>query len=47
MSARTVCEIRAAIGDDKRQMVRVISGRGYLFQAEVTEVPASSPARGL
>lgn len=31
-------EIRAALGDDKRQMVRVISGRGYLFQAEVTEV---------
>src|SRR4051794_10190512 len=29
-------EIRAALGDDKRQVVRVISGRGYLFQAEVT-----------
>jgi DNA-binding winged helix-turn-helix (wHTH) protein/Flp pilus assembly protein TadD len=29
-------EIRAALGDDKRQLVRVISGRGYLFQAEVT-----------
>ena len=24
-------EIRAALGDDKRQMIRVISGRGYLF----------------
>jgi DNA-binding winged helix-turn-helix (wHTH) protein/tetratricopeptide (TPR) repeat protein len=33
-------EIRTALGDDKRQVVRVISGRGYLFQAEVTEVPA-------
>src|SRR6476659_10100041 len=32
-------EIRAALGDDKRQTVRVISGRGYLFQAEVTGVP--------
>ncbi|MEH2525008.1 MULTISPECIES: winged helix-turn-helix domain-containing protein [unclassified Bradyrhizobium] len=31
-------EIRTALGDDKRQVVRVISGRGYLFQAEVTEV---------
>ena len=31
-------EIRAALGDDKRQVVRVISGRGYLFQAGVTEV---------
>ena len=27
-------EIRTALGDDKRQVVRVISGRGYLFQAE-------------
>ncbi len=36
-------EIRTALGDDKRQMVRVISGRGYLFQAEVTDaaVPVS------
>src|SRR5947208_15494715 len=33
-------EIRSALGDDKRKVVRVISGRGYLFQAEVTEVPA-------
>src|SRR6185369_9609277 len=32
-------EIRAALGDDKREVVRVISGRGYLFQADVTEVP--------
>jgi DNA-binding winged helix-turn-helix (wHTH) protein/Flp pilus assembly protein TadD len=32
-------EIRAALGDDKREVVRVISGRGYLFQAEVTELP--------
>ncbi|MBT1516120.1 winged helix-turn-helix domain-containing protein [Bradyrhizobium sp. SRL28] len=29
-------EIRTALGDDKRQVVRAISGRGYLFQAEVT-----------
>ena len=32
-------EIRTALGDDKRKMVRVISGRGYLFQAEVTGAP--------
>jgi DNA-binding winged helix-turn-helix (wHTH) protein/Flp pilus assembly protein TadD len=39
-------EIRAALGDDKREVVRVISGRGYLFQAEVTEVhvPAAPEA---
>ena len=37
-------EIRTALGDDKRQVVRVISGRGYLFQAEVTEtVIAAAP----
>ena len=34
-------EIRAALGDDKRQLVRVISGRGYLFQAEVTGAQAT------
>src|SRR5258708_34651137 len=46
-------EIRTALGDDRRQVVRVISGRGYLFQADVTEVavpaapeiaPVSQPA---
>jgi DNA-binding winged helix-turn-helix (wHTH) protein/Flp pilus assembly protein TadD len=36
-------EIRAALGDDKRQVVRVISGRGYLFQAEVSDA-APTPA---
>lgn len=30
-------EIRTALGDDERQMIRVISGRGYLFDAEVTQ----------
>jgi DNA-binding winged helix-turn-helix (wHTH) protein/tetratricopeptide (TPR) repeat protein len=29
-------EIRTALGDDKRQVVRVITGRGYLFEAQVT-----------
>jgi DNA-binding winged helix-turn-helix (wHTH) protein/tetratricopeptide (TPR) repeat protein len=37
-------EIRTALGDDKRQMVRVISGRGYLFQAGVTEAGVSDTA---
>ena len=36
-------EIRAALGDDKRQVIRLITGRGYLFEAEVTEVGV--PAR--
>ncbi|MCK1512783.1 winged helix-turn-helix domain-containing protein [Bradyrhizobium sp. 190] len=34
-------EIRTALGDDKRQVVRVISGRGYLFQAEVAGAQAT------
>ena len=33
-------EIRAALGDDKREVIRVISGRGYLFEAEVTDTAA-------
>jgi DNA-binding winged helix-turn-helix (wHTH) protein/TolB-like protein len=33
-------EVRTALGDEKRQMVRVISGRGYLFEAQV-ETPAT------
>ena len=37
-------EIRTALGDDKRQVVRVISGRGYLFQAKAAEtVIAAAP----
>ena len=37
-------EIRAALGDDKREVVRVISGRGYLFQAQVTEAGVTEVA---
>lgn len=33
-------EIRAGLGDNKRQIVRVISGRGYLFDAEGTGTAA-------
>ena len=29
-------EIRAALGDDRRQLIRLVSGRGYLFDAEVS-----------
>ncbi len=28
-------EIRTALGDDQRQIVKLVSGRGYLFEAEV------------
>ena len=37
-------EIRTALGDDKRQVIRVMSGRGYLFQAEVTVEAGRVPA---
>ena len=30
-------EIRTALGDDKRQLIRAISGRGYVFEAEVLD----------
>jgi DNA-binding winged helix-turn-helix (wHTH) protein/tetratricopeptide (TPR) repeat protein len=32
-------EIRAALGDDRRQLIKVVSGRGYLFEAEVSNEP--------
>ncbi|MDP2411756.1 MAG: winged helix-turn-helix domain-containing protein [Pseudolabrys sp.] len=37
-------EIRTALGDDKRQLLKVISGRGYLFDAEVTTEQDSAAA---
>jgi DNA-binding winged helix-turn-helix (wHTH) protein/tetratricopeptide (TPR) repeat protein len=39
-------EIRAALGDDKRQVIRVISGRGYLFDAEVTDTALPAAPAG-
>jgi DNA-binding winged helix-turn-helix (wHTH) protein/Flp pilus assembly protein TadD len=36
-------EIRTALGDDRRQTIKLVSGRGYLFTAEVTIEP-SAPA---
>jgi DNA-binding winged helix-turn-helix (wHTH) protein/tetratricopeptide (TPR) repeat protein len=29
-------EIRAVLGDDQRQLIKLVSGRGYLFEAEVS-----------
>ncbi len=34
-------EIRTALADDGRSLIKVISGRGYLFDAEVAGLPAS------
>ena len=37
-------EIRTALGDDRRQLVKLVSGRGYLFDAEVSGGPAGPVA---
>jgi DNA-binding winged helix-turn-helix (wHTH) protein/TolB-like protein len=34
-------EIRTALGDDQRQLIKLVSGRGYLFDAEVAVEPAA------
>ncbi|HEV7322668.1 MAG TPA: tetratricopeptide repeat protein [Ensifer sp.] len=34
-----VREVRAALGDESRQLIRAVSGRGYLFEAEVSTAP--------
>ena len=40
-------ELRVALGDDQRQMIKLVSGRGYLLDAEVStgEVTDAMPAR--
>jgi DNA-binding winged helix-turn-helix (wHTH) protein/tetratricopeptide (TPR) repeat protein len=37
-------EIRAALGDDRRQLIKLVSGRGYLFPAEVSGEPTHGGA---
>ena len=37
-------EIRSALGDERREMIKLVSGRGYLFAAEVLHGPAETPA---
>lgn len=38
-------ELRAALGDDRRQLIKLASGGGYLLTAEVVATPAATPAR--
>ena len=38
-------EIRTALGDDERQLIKVVSGRGYLFDAEVSNGTTGLVAR--
>ena len=35
-------EIRAALGDENRQLVKLVSGRGYIFETDVTAEPSDS-----
>ena len=36
-------EIRTALGDDQRQLIKLVSGRGYLFEADVSVVSGGLP----
>lgn len=38
-------EIRSALADEERNLIRVVSGRGYLFDADVSGVPAGLVAQ--
>jgi DNA-binding winged helix-turn-helix (wHTH) protein/tetratricopeptide (TPR) repeat protein len=37
-------ELRVALGDDQRQVIKLVSGRGYLFDAEISDEPAAVAA---
>lgn len=37
-------DIRSAIGDERRQLIKAVSGRGYMFAAPVAGTPASPDA---
>ena len=40
-------EIRTALGDDQRRLIKVVSGRGYLFEAEVSNGRAAQAETAL
>ena len=37
-------EIRTALGDEQRQLIKLVSGRGYMFEAKVSVEPGGSGA---
>jgi DNA-binding winged helix-turn-helix (wHTH) protein/tetratricopeptide (TPR) repeat protein len=44
---QSIRELRTALGDDQRQTIRLMSGRGYLFVADVTDAAApDTPEQG-
>jgi DNA-binding winged helix-turn-helix (wHTH) protein/tetratricopeptide (TPR) repeat protein len=40
-------ELRSALGDDRRQLIKLASGGGYLLATEVVVVPAAAPAEAI
>src|SRR5690242_21109093 len=36
-------ELRSALGDSERRLIKVVSGRGYMFEAIVSDEPAAPP----
>jgi len=38
---QSIRELRTALGDEQRQIIKLMSGRGYLFVAEVSETTAT------
>jgi DNA-binding winged helix-turn-helix (wHTH) protein len=38
-------DIRTALGDDRHQLIKLVSGRGYLFDADVSARPGGLSAR--
>jgi len=43
---QAIREIRIALGDDDRRMVRLVSGRGYLFAVDVSAANSTEPEDG-
>lgn len=43
---QAIREIRIALGDDDRRMVRLVSGRGYLFAVDVSAASGTEPDDG-
>lgn len=39
-------ELRTALGDEQRQLIKLASGGGYLLATEVAAAPAAGPAQG-
>ena len=40
-------ELRTALGDGQRQIVKLVSGRGYTFDAEVQIEPAAGESQSI